>query len=471
MSNPTILKDSVWAVASQGISMLTGIVMSLILPKFITVETFGYWQLFLLYASYVGLLHFGAGDGIYLRLGGQYFDKIDRCSLYPQIQLVSVSQIIFAAVIAIYACIFVDDATRQFIFLALSAFIVVDNVYKILSFVLMATDKMIFNSRTVIIDKVLMLLSTVLLIVFIKLPNAKLLISAYVCSHIVVLIITLAKFKGIFKFHRVFNKQNYKSVVGLASVGIVLTLSNLMSTLIVGSCRLIVERYWDITVFAQLSFAITISVFILTFVSQISYVLFPYLRRMNADNQRTVLRDSNFVLTCVVPYLYAFVFPLYYFILLWLPKYVEAAHYMTLIAPICFYEMRMSLLFNTYFKNLNKIRPLLIINIVTVVVAVLLYFVSVWVHSMEYISVSVLISLIFKTLMMQYYLYRHYQLSREYIYLSDIVFTLIMTGSFLYGGINIAAIAYIVYILSYSLFIYRNALPRFKEIKNNFRNY
>ena len=89
MEKLSIFKDSFWAVISQAISMLAGVVMSLILPKFMTVEDFGFWQLFLLYASYVGLLHLGAGDGIYLNLGGKYFNTINKTELYPQIQLIS----------------------------------------------------------------------------------------------------------------------------------------------------------------------------------------------------------------------------------------------------------------------------------------------------------------------------------------------------------------------------------------------
>ena len=469
MSKPTIIKDSAWAIISQSISMITGVVISFVLPKFITVEAFGYWQLFLLYASYVGLLHFGVGDGIYLKLGGQYFDKLDKGELYPQIHLVSLSQIVFALICFLYAILFVPDETRQFIFYALGVFIIVENIYKILSFVLMATDKMIYNSKTVIIDKVLMLLSVLMLICFIDSPNAKYIISAFVLSHLVVLFVVLHKFKGILRINYIFNSDNLKSVIGLASVGIVLTFSNVLSTLIVGSCRMIVEKFWDITTFAQLSFAITISVFVLTFVSQISYVLFPYLRRMTTENQRNVLNDSNWLLTLCSPYLYVFVFPLYFFIILWLPKYAEAAHYMTLIAPICFYEMRTSLLFNTFFKNLEKIRALLILNILTVFLALILYFISVVLHDMEYMTISILISIIFKTMIMQVYLFKYYDLSIDYIYYWDILFTVVMTLTFLLGGLSLALMIYIILVASYSTLLYCKSRQKILLLINTYR--
>ena len=103
MEKLSIFKDSFWAVISQAISMLAGVVMSLILPKFMTVDEFGFGQLFLLYASYVGLLHLGAGDGIYLNLGGKYFNTINKTELYPQIQLISFLQVFFAFLCAIFS--------------------------------------------------------------------------------------------------------------------------------------------------------------------------------------------------------------------------------------------------------------------------------------------------------------------------------------------------------------------------------
>ena len=64
----TFAKDASFAVMSQLISLLSGLVLSFILPKYISVANYGYWQLFILYTGYVGFLHFGFNDGLYLNL-------------------------------------------------------------------------------------------------------------------------------------------------------------------------------------------------------------------------------------------------------------------------------------------------------------------------------------------------------------------------------------------------------------------
>ena len=202
------LKDSSWAIGSQAISMVTGVVMSFILPKFISVEAFGYWHLFLLYAGYVGILHFGYGDGIYLRIGGQYFDKIERDYWYPQIQIVTLFQFVMGMLVALFAYIFIkDDPTRQWIFYFLAIYVVIDNIYKLLSFVLMATDKMAYYSKTVIIDKVLMFISIVLILLCIKNINVLVIVGAYVLSHLVVLITTINRFPQLFSIKPQFKKD------------------------------------------------------------------------------------------------------------------------------------------------------------------------------------------------------------------------------------------------------------------------
>jgi len=42
-----------------------------LIPRLVSVEDFGYWRLFLLYAGYVGFLHFGFADGALLCWAGR----------------------------------------------------------------------------------------------------------------------------------------------------------------------------------------------------------------------------------------------------------------------------------------------------------------------------------------------------------------------------------------------------------------
>ena len=60
----------------QGLVLLFGFIQTLIIPKYLSLEGYGYWQLFTLYASYVGILHLGFIDGVLVRWAGKYLVQV-----------------------------------------------------------------------------------------------------------------------------------------------------------------------------------------------------------------------------------------------------------------------------------------------------------------------------------------------------------------------------------------------------------
>ena len=56
--------------------LIFGIVRALVIPGLLGVTDFGFWQLYLLYAGFVGIFTFGFNDGIYLRYGGKRADEL-----------------------------------------------------------------------------------------------------------------------------------------------------------------------------------------------------------------------------------------------------------------------------------------------------------------------------------------------------------------------------------------------------------
>lgn len=451
--------------------MVSGLILSFVLPKIISVEAYGYWHLFLLYAGYVGLLHLGYGDGLYLKLGGQYFSEFDRKKWYPQIQIIALFQILFAWIVAVYAFKFNSgNPTRLSVFAFLAAYILIDNIYKLLSFILMATDKVAYYSRTVIIDKVFMLLSIACLFFFADTIEVSYIIGAYVLSHIFILILVMRNFPSLFTSNFNFSFDTFKSVYAIAISGIILTLSNILSTLITGSCKMIVEKYWDITVFAQLSFALVVSSFLLIFISQISYVLFPFLRRIPEEKQGAVLSLATSVLTSICIILFCGIFPIYIFVYYWLPEYKESLHFFTILAPVCFYDLKTCLLFNTYFKNLSRIKELLMVNVVVIITAVVIYVLAVRIHNMELMAFGILISLVLKASIMQLWLFRYYKQSIGSLFFFDLAFSACMVLVFYKFGIVYTCVCYLTLVCVF-IILYRNMLRgNFNMVKQLFNN-
>lgn len=438
------IKDSYWAVGAQAVSLLTSVIVSFVLPKFASVAEFGYWQYFLLLASYVGVLHFGFGDGVYLRLGGQYWNRIDRKEWMPKMLLCFFVQFCITMLIALWAvcCLSVDSAYRMVV-LWLAVYVSIENCYKTMTMAMMACDQMQYVSKTIVIDKLLMSVAVVSLMLLGG-ANASKVIGSYVLAHGVVLVLVLAKTKPYKECRNMFSRCTVASTLSVCGVGMVLMLSNLVSILLVGSCRFAVEHYWDIVVFSKFSFSITIASFFLVFISQIGYVLFPVLRRMREDMQAALFARLDFLLTVLPIVSYVFFFAMYMFISWWLPKYAESLVFLAFTAPFICYEIRVCLLYNTYFKNLGAIRPLLRINVASVLCAAVMYSLAVWLHDINVMALGLLLSEFMKVGLMSHYLNGRFGLSMPLIAKVECLYNVAFVAAYYYCGVGYAFVAYVL---------------------------
>lgn len=56
-------------------------VTSFFLPRYLSIESYGYYKVFQLYVNYLGIAHLGFVDGIYLKYGGREIRDIDADEL------------------------------------------------------------------------------------------------------------------------------------------------------------------------------------------------------------------------------------------------------------------------------------------------------------------------------------------------------------------------------------------------------
>lgn len=62
-------------------NLIIGIVLSFMVPKFLSVDSYAMYKMYALYVTYAGFFHFGYADGMYLKYGGKRIDKINRDDL------------------------------------------------------------------------------------------------------------------------------------------------------------------------------------------------------------------------------------------------------------------------------------------------------------------------------------------------------------------------------------------------------
>lgn len=99
------------------INMFFSVITSFILPKYLSIESYGYYKVFQLYVNYLGIAHLGYIDGIYLKYGGKDLNSIDLDELQQSKSTIRNMQILMSIIALIIAIIMKNNIA---IILALS---------------------------------------------------------------------------------------------------------------------------------------------------------------------------------------------------------------------------------------------------------------------------------------------------------------------------------------------------------------
>ena len=399
-----LIGNFVVAFASQGIALIASVVMSVLVPKYLSVEQFGYWQLFIFYGGYVGFFLFGLNGGIYLEYGGSSRSTIDRSAVGQQILIGIWSQVLISAVImAVLAGNSLADE-RSFVVFATAILLTISNVNDLFGYTFQAINETRIYSKATIIDKTSFLLLIIILNIIFRINSFEPYVVGYLLCRSAATVYSVLHGLDFLQVGKFSFRTGVERAISSVRVGIKLMLSSIATMLILGVARYTVDRVWGIEVFSQFSLAISLDNFFLLFVTQVSIVLFPALRRIDKDRQLAVfvvLRDG---LDLVSPFAYVLCFPISCLVAWWLPQYAAAVNYFALMVPICVFDCKMNMVGATYLKVLRQEKALLVINVVAACTSAIgvLYF-SYVVGSIEGVITTIAIVVVLRSIFTDIY--------------------------------------------------------------------
>lgn len=364
-----LFKNIIYTFAAQVTSILASVCMSGIIPKTTTVVDFGYWQLFVLYSSFIGLLHFGMVDGIYLRFGGKRLSDIPANEIYSIFLYYAVFQtILFLGGVCIVT-LFVQG-NEQIVLLFVCLYIPIKNIYNFFSMTLLSTNNIICTSNCDILRKVSLIIMVITTVFIGKIPFF-IIIGIYLVSEIIPFFLIVKPFmKEYCKPKLLSLKDTATNIFTYIKTGISLTVSNIVGNLILGTGRLFIKSKWDIITFGKVSLALSLAFFLTMIITQASLALFPFIRNASDERKKSIYRNLEKLLSILFYFIFILYYPLAYIIGLWLPEYSDSVSYLSILVVFCLYEGKMQLLYTTYFKCLNKQQELMCINIGTLAFSV-----------------------------------------------------------------------------------------------------
>ena len=397
MNITKIIKDIALAFLSQGISVLSSMVLSLLLPKLLGVREYGYWQLLIFYMSYAGFLHFGLNDGLYLENGGKTRSSIDKKSVNSQFAISILFQGVMAIAVFLIAMTGPFEKERALVLTIFSVSFLLTNASSLLGFVFQAMNETPLFSFSSVIE------TLSLFIIFIGLMLFRI---DYVGPYLFAYLISKIARLGFCLYHaRDFIRSglyNPKRSVGMSlhsiNIGSKLMISNIMSQLILGSVRFFTDANWGIEVFSIVSFSISITSLFLTFLSQVSMVFFPNLKQASEGNRKNVFLIMRDGLDLMLPAVYVLFGPIVVVLTLWLPQYARSLELFSILFPICVFDGKMDIVGTTFFKVLRREKQLLKINVIAFLASFLVTLVGTYLfHSVELTLAGVMLILGFRS--------------------------------------------------------------------------
>ena len=275
MSLRQVVKNIFYSFGANIISLGVSVLMVMFVPKLLPVEDYGKWQLFLFYFSYLGFLHFGWEDGIYLRYAGKTFEELNPRVFSGQFLGIVILQLVLSGLAFLLSQFFIVDPIKQTVFVCAVSLAVFVNLITGCNFITQITNRIKDYARIVLSEQIILLLS-VFSFLLLGFNQFHYMYVAKLGSVAIVSVLCFYLCRSLWTT-RIGNFHDICHEAGLnLEVGIKLMFANIASMLIIGIVRYGISIGWDVSTFGKVSLTLGVSNFLMIFINSVSVVFFRF---------------------------------------------------------------------------------------------------------------------------------------------------------------------------------------------------
>ncbi|MDE7395112.1 MAG: hypothetical protein K2M95_03195 [Clostridiales bacterium] len=345
--------------------------MTLIVPRFIDKSQYAYWQTYVLYAGYVGVLHFGLLDGLVLRYSKYDYEELDKARLRSQFQiLLTFTSILTLLMIAV--TFFAATGPYRTVFILVAVAIITKNVFTYNSYMFQITNR-ISKYVILVISQRLAYGIFVAMLLALRVNHFYWYCIADLFGDAVGIALGFVFNKGLYFGKALPMREAFGELKVNVLSGIILMMANWSAMLMIGSAKMMIQWRWDKLLFADVSFAFSVSNVFLVFVTAVSVVLFPSLQRIEREKLPEMYKNIRNILSPLLFFVMLFYFVGCFILNKWLPQYSDSLRYLGILLPIVVFSSKVSLLTNNYLKVYRKEKTMLVVNIISICVGLLLF--------------------------------------------------------------------------------------------------
>ena len=441
-------KNVIFSIIAQIVSMAVSFILALIVPKFINEYQYSYWQMYVLYVGYVGVLHFGLLDGIVLRYSKYDYEELDKARLRSQFLILLIFTSAISA-IGITVSLLALGAPHEIIFLLVCVGIVTKNIVTYSSYMFQITNRI--NKYVILIIAQRLLYGIIVVILLaLRVNNFYWYCIADLCGDLTGIIIGAIFNRGLFFGSIIPLKETFKELKLNIFSGIILMMANWSAMLMIGSAKMIIQWHWDELMFGQVSFSFSVSNIFLVFVTAISVVLFPSLQRIDPEKLPSMYKNIRDILSPLLFFLMIFYFIGCWILNMWLPKYSDSLVYLGVLLPIIIFSSKVNLLTNNYLKVYRKEKLMLLANFVSIAIGITLFVLCAYVfNNLMALLACVVFVIMLNSVLSEIFVLKtiHIKIIKEFIFEAVMTVGFILCASLLSLWIGLAVYAglYLIY--------------------------
>ena len=273
----TFSGDLLRVVSSNMLALLVGLVNGFLVPGFLGIDEYALYKTFGLYVGYVGILHFGFVDGIYIKYGGINLGLVPKSQLKAELLFLLALE---GSILVLGTIIGLLLGCEIIVFVALSVFPI--NMLTFFKFLYQATGSFRKYAFVNSMAPVLTLLSTLTIVFAVEDRRAYLFIIASIAINYLIFVFLFLGREGAVRNVRS-GKVFGRHMLEIFRVGFFVMIGGYSSILFHSSDRWFVKLLLKTEDFAFYSLATSMMAMVMIFIRSAGITLYPLLVRRNNE--------------------------------------------------------------------------------------------------------------------------------------------------------------------------------------------
>ncbi|MGG0154032.1 lipopolysaccharide biosynthesis protein [Bacillus mycoides] len=408
-------------VFSNIVMLVSNIVIGLVLPMFLSVKVYGEYRLFLFYLGYIGLLHFGFIDAMYLKYGGKNRDNIGKNLFRKEHHMFFMYQLIVAFFILTGGILLNKELVMLF---ALA--IIPLNVGSFHKLFYQATGQFKKYSYINIIFTIINLLLICMLLIL-EIKGAVGYIVVTIGAYIIIYAIME---KDFYKYTKGIKSEGEVNILKYNKIGIFILIGNICVMLISSVGGWLVQIFFSIEDFAYYSFAVSMLNMILLVINAAGLTFYNYIAQKENKEILILVKNILMVLGALAGAAY---FILELIIELAVPKYELALSIIAISFMALPYMMIINVIITNLYKARKKERKYLVVVLSIFIIGLIINLIALSIfQSMDSIAMAMLLTFVIWYIYSTFFEFRYLKgLIKELVYLSCHGIIFIVTANYL----------------------------------------